>query len=260
MVLLKHSRPARPAFLRTLDRNRQKGYNATVTDSVTMAVCYWEPEDKDVGFEKLSQADQDNIINSASEVFAKYGYQKASMQDIAQAAHVSKSVLFKYFATKENLYQAVFAIAAQQIQKADSAAFLPGQTDLFTRMRQSARARFTLFKAYPWMYRFAYAAAFDPHPLVRTLVEKQMNGYRSSGSGRQDDGGTTSGFYQGLRMDITPAMAGQMIVWISQGYLQEKLLKGETDPEQLQEGFAAWIDTLETLLKSGQTKKEEKNE
>ena len=57
-----------------------------------------------------------SVINAACEVFARFGYQKASMQDIALTAGVSKSVLFKYFGTKELLYREVFRMAADGIK------------------------------------------------------------------------------------------------------------------------------------------------
>ena len=56
-------------------------------------------------------------------------------------------------------------------------------------------------------------------------------------------------YYKGLREDISPLAAKQIIFWISQGYLEEKLFKDEIDPDQLEQGYAEWIDILEILLK-----------
>ena len=58
--------------------------------------------------ENEAQSRRANVLNAACEAFARHGYQKASMQDVASAAGMSKSVLFKYFGTKENLYRAAF--------------------------------------------------------------------------------------------------------------------------------------------------------
>ncbi|MEL7566475.1 MAG: hypothetical protein AAGU27_16545 [Dehalobacterium sp.] len=55
--------------------------------------------------------------------------------------------------------------------------------------------------------------------------------------------------YKGLREDISPEAAKQVIFWISQGYLEEKLYRDEIDPDQLEKGYAEWIDILEILLK-----------
>ena len=198
-----------------------------------------------MAFEKLEKEKQNKIINAACEVFAKHGYRKASMKDIAEVAGISKSVLFKYFSTKENLYMKLFRLASDTISEADDIALgeVEKGMDMFSVMRRSAKSRLSLFKEYPWIYRFSYTAAFDPDRFVRELVSKELEHYRKS---HTKDGIKN---YEGLREDISPAAAKQVIFWVSQGYLEEKLFKDEINPDQLEKGFAEWIDILEILLK-----------
>ncbi len=73
-----------------------------------------------MAFEKLEKEKQNKIINAACEVFARHGYKKGSMKDIAEMAGISKSVLFKYFSTKQNLYVRVFRLASDSISEADA--------------------------------------------------------------------------------------------------------------------------------------------
>jgi TetR/AcrR family transcriptional regulator len=210
-----------------------------------------------MAFEKLEKEKQNKIINAACEVFAKHGYRKASMKDIAEVAGISKSVLFKYFSTKENLYMKLFRLASDSISEADDIALAEGEkdADMFSLMRRSAKSRLSLFKEYPWIYRFSYTAAFDPDRFVRELVSKELEDYRKSGAKIKElqlyDKSTTDDIkhYKGLREDISPAAAKQVIFWISQGYLEEKLFKNEIDPDQLEKGYEEWIDIMEILLK-----------
>lgn len=210
-----------------------------------------------MAFEKLEKEKQNKIINAACEVFAKHGYRKASMKDIAEAAGISKSVLFKYFSTKENLYMKLFRLASDSIREADDIALAEGErdVDMFSLIRRSAKSRLSLFKEYPWIYRFSYTAAFDLDCFVRELVSKELEHYKKSHTKIKDiqlnDESTTDEikYYKGLREDISPAAAKQIILWISQGYLEEKLFKDEIDPDQLEKGYAEWIDILEILLK-----------
>jgi AcrR family transcriptional regulator len=44
------------------------------------------------------------LLQAAQEVFVASGYQGANMDDIAQAAYVSKPVLYAYFPSKRELY------------------------------------------------------------------------------------------------------------------------------------------------------------
>jgi AcrR family transcriptional regulator len=203
-----------------------------------------------MAFERLQQEKQQAILNAACEVFAKHGYQKASMQDIAEAAGVSKSVLFKYFSTKENLYLRLFRLATDSILEADAISRAQGteQDDLFSVLRRNAMSRLALFQQYPWVYRFSYNAAFDPDPFVQALVRQELARYPSAQNGA--GGASSASLYRTLRPDISPEIASQLVYWVSQGYLEQMLHQSSNDPEQLEQGFAHWVDVLETLLKN----------
>ncbi len=46
----------------------------------------------------------EDILKNASEIFAKYGYKKTTMQDIGNKLGMTKSNLYLYFDNKEDLY------------------------------------------------------------------------------------------------------------------------------------------------------------
>lgn len=54
------------------------------------------------------------ILDSAAALFAKVGYPNAKMQDIAKACDASKSMLYHYFATKDDL---LFAMLREHLVK-----------------------------------------------------------------------------------------------------------------------------------------------
>jgi TetR/AcrR family transcriptional regulator len=209
-----------------------------------------------MAFEKLEKEKQNKIINAACEVFARHGFKKGSMKDIAGMAGISKSVLFKYFSTKQNLYVKVFRLASDSISDADSLARTQADrdSDMFSLMRHSAKTRLSLFKEYPWIYKLSYTAAFDGDPFVRELVKMELENYRQANSknGQMNSQGVPDD-YKGLREDIPPAISRQIILWISQGYLEERLYRDDIDPDELKRGFEKWIDILEILLKSNNT-------
>lgn len=217
-------------------------------------------------FEQLKKEKQNKIINAAYKIFAKHGYKKASIKDIAEAAGISKSVLFKYFSTKENLYMKAFRLASDSIRKADATARAAEKkdSDMFSLMRRSAKTRLSLFKEYPWIYKFSYTAAFDTDPFVRELMKKEIEDYSKFQVDMNDsqinNRGITDGIenFKGLREDISPVIAKQIIFWISRGYLEEKLYKNEIDPDGLEQGFEKWIDILEVLLKDRNGSHDEK--
>jgi TetR/AcrR family transcriptional regulator len=132
-------------------------------------------------------------------------------------------------------------------------------------MRRSAKSRLSLFKEYPWIYRFSYTAAFDPDRFVKELVSKEYEHYKEShtkieDNQRNDITATDEiNYYEGLRKDISPAAAKQIILWISQEYLEEKLFRDEIDLNQLEKGYEEWIDILEILLKDNNNNGDQAN-
>ena len=56
-------------------------------------------------FLALEEEKQDRIRRSALQEFGRYGYQKTSVEQIAKAAGISKSMVFHYFGTKLELYK-----------------------------------------------------------------------------------------------------------------------------------------------------------
>lgn len=56
------------------------------------------------GFERRKQKKIEQIFNVSTQLFFKYGFQKVSVNEIAQMANVSPATIYNYFGTKEQLY------------------------------------------------------------------------------------------------------------------------------------------------------------
>ncbi len=59
-------------------------------------------------------AKSQSIMDSAAALFAKVGYPNAKMQDIAQACGATKSMLYHYFPTKDDL---LFAMLTEHLER-----------------------------------------------------------------------------------------------------------------------------------------------
>jgi len=55
------------------------------------------------GFEKRRNDKKEIIIQTALELFNKYGYEKVTVTEIAEKAHVSKVSIYNFFESKDNL-------------------------------------------------------------------------------------------------------------------------------------------------------------
>ncbi|MEC3976810.1 TetR/AcrR family transcriptional regulator [Amycolatopsis sp. H20-H5] len=49
---------------------------------------------------------REHVLGAALETFARYGYKKASMEDVARAADISRPGLYFLFTSKQNLFRA----------------------------------------------------------------------------------------------------------------------------------------------------------
>lgn len=58
------------------------------------------------------------ILNSAKTIFARYGFKKTTMDEIAQAARKGKSSIYHYFKSKEDIFNAIVEKEANELSAA----------------------------------------------------------------------------------------------------------------------------------------------
>src|SRR5688572_33260146 len=72
---------------------------------------------------------RDEILNGARDLFERFGFKKTTMEDIARQVGKSKSALYYYYKTKEEIFEAVIlnditasqTHVAEAVRKEDSA-------------------------------------------------------------------------------------------------------------------------------------------
>lgn len=74
--------------------------------------------------EALEQFNRDNIVGAAKELFEIKGVEKTTMDDIAKHADYSKSTIYVYFKSKEEIYNAIVS---------DYVSILAGELETFIR-------------------------------------------------------------------------------------------------------------------------------
>lgn len=71
----------------------------------------------DAGHSPSTVADTDRrttVLDSAMVTFARFGYRKTSMEEVARAAHISRPGLYFLFSSKETLFRAAVAQALER--------------------------------------------------------------------------------------------------------------------------------------------------
>ena len=73
---------------------------------------------------------RDAILTAAGEQFNQYGFQKTSMEDIAQRLGVSRASLYSYFTNKDDIFRGVsMAIHERALQRAEQHLFPQASDD-----------------------------------------------------------------------------------------------------------------------------------
>lgn len=101
------------------------------------------------------------ICNAALACFAKHGYEKASIHDIAAAAGISKASIFQYFGTKQALYAYLFQYCVSQMKQAYDLSALDANADFFDRVWAASVMKVENLKKHPYVAAFITSAATE---------------------------------------------------------------------------------------------------
>ena len=100
-------------------------------------------------FYLLPAEKQQAIVNAGFHVFSRNTYKKSPMSEIAEAAGISKALLFHYFQNKKELYLFLWDTCARITVEEMTQSGAYEQTDLFGSMDQGMQAKLRLMRRYP---------------------------------------------------------------------------------------------------------------
>ena len=101
-------------------------------------------------FQKVSAEKQKTVINAGFLCFGQNGYKKTSMQDIADAAGISKASLFQYFGNKKDMYLFLYDFAGKEVACRTS----EGTDDYFECAEMYVRSLADMSSDYPNLFDF----------------------------------------------------------------------------------------------------------
>ena len=189
-------------------------------------------------FFALPEERQREIVNAAFKVLSKSDYRHASMQDIADEARVSKSLLFHYFKNKQELYLYLWDVAAQQTALATRENGVTQTSDFFELLRRSTRAKCDVMRNHPHLFAFSLRAYYERDPAVCAAIHRDVGSYVDRGGelvARVVDASS-------LRDDVTVEEVYRQFVLMTDGYMFNKNQEGAIDPDVIEADFERIID------------------
>ena len=160
-----------------------------------------------------AEARRAEILEAALDVFSARGYHQSSIDEIAQAAGVSKALIYEHFESKLQLHVSLIEMHAEELFDRVGAAAAPGP-DAAERLSAGLDAVFTFVEERREAWRMLFREAADPETAavldrviagVSALVA-EMIAQDPGARGRDDDARREEGI----------AMIAQMIVGSAQ--------------------------------------------
>ncbi|HNZ29252.1 MAG TPA: TetR/AcrR family transcriptional regulator [Candidatus Goldiibacteriota bacterium] len=104
---------------------------------------------------------KENIIKKATEIFAKLGYEGAGIQQIVDAAGITKPTMYHYFGSKKGLFEEIVSINNTELLKRLEEA-CRYERDIIKNINQVIGAYFKFASAYKDYYRMMLSSWFYP--------------------------------------------------------------------------------------------------
>lgn len=194
-------------------------------------------------FFALPEEKQHTIINAGFRVFSQNSYKKSPVREIAEAAGISKSLLFHYFRNKKELYLFLWDYCAKMTLECLNKYQCYAETDLFEIMYRGLQAKAALIRQYPDMALFSMKAYYEKDPEVRGEIQKSIEehgSYTTQASMLKLD---PEIFVPGLDLECMY----QDMFWATEGYLWEKMQNDNFDVDEMEVEFRRMIDFWKSI-------------
>ena len=184
-------------------------------------------------FFALPEEKQRAILNAGYRVFSQNAYKKSPMSEIADAAGISKSLLFHYFCNKKELYLFLWDKCAETTVEYLTRYGCYGQTELFESMERGMRAKMEIVRLYPDMGNFTIRAFYEKNAEICAAIQESYQKYFNLKADKTRMNFDPAQFIPGL--DV--AMMYREMYWAAEGYLWEMVQRGSVDIEQMEKDF-----------------------
>lgn len=174
-------------------------------------------------FNKLAEEKKKRILNVAIQEFTKQGFDKASTNNIAKNAQISKGALFNYFNTKKDLFLYLIEYAAQIIEDLYNQIDL-NETDLFKRIKNVGFQKLNTQQKFPFVFDFLTSLKQEDSAEVKDIITQNFEHIFKQGISKIYENIDYSKF----REDIDIEKAIEILNWTMLGFSEKSIKQIET--------------------------------
>lgn len=194
-------------------------------------------------FFDIKKEKQDRMINAALKIFAQQGYRHGSTDDIVREAAISKGLLFHYFGSKLGLYHFIYDYSVRYMNLELRSGIAPGETDLFSVMKQMECAKMRAMKGYPYMQQFLNRSLSEDSYEALLSVEEKKNALEETYAAidSQID-------YEALPAGVDGGKLRKMLDFTIKGLMTERFQDASFQPEMLYEEICDYLDMTRKIV------------
>ena len=206
-------------------------------------------------FLSLEEDKQQTILRACLREFGRYGYQKTSIDQVAKASGISKSMVFYYFGTKVGLYSYLLdysiKILKEYFKNTDE---LVSGLDYIEKYQRVVKVKLEAYFKHHEVFEFVTMLFLNPenttiNPTISEMYEELMDFRQAAFMSLQESEAENL-----FKDEINPDQARKYINWIMEGFSQSIIARiGHTalidaDIDDAWEEFDEILDDLRRLF------------
>jgi len=184
------------------------------------------------------------IIEAAATLFSRKGFRGTTTREIARAVGVSEAMLFKHFATKEELYAAIIEAKSHVERLMDTMVEAAERGDDAEVLRTLAQEMIARTRTDPTLMRLTFFSALEGHALSDMMFRsrvQQLDDFLSRYIARR--------IAAGAFRDVDPMQAAWSFIGMVAYHVQRRALFGQKLPRHLTSGRA--VEEMVQLFLNG---------
>lgn len=195
-------------------------------------------------FFRLPEEKQQRIINAGFAVFSTHEYKRASTDEIARRAGISKGLLFHYFHNKKSFYLYLLEYCVTLVKNYIMDLHFEDITDFFELLLYIAEKKAMILAKTPYIMAFFIKCYYSQNETASEDVQNRMQSQIDSSFEKYLKNIDMGKFKE----EIDPREIYHMLIWMTEGYMYEKERVQETvQIPELMRHYTIWSDLLKKV-------------
>ena len=195
-------------------------------------------------FCSLPKEKQRLVRDAALRVFGQNRYRKASIKDVADAAGISKSMVFYYFGTKKELYLYLVDYCSQVLTGVLLTQDIVLPNDYFDRMYLAMDRQMKALKDEPFLLPFLRTMLSEADP----EITQELHKYKEHASSFQSHYAFSEVDLSKFKDEVDPVVVLRMFVWMAEGFSRSTSFDHGSDLQKATDQFAEVLRLLKRVL------------